>query len=44
MIAIPANMQFVTYLSCGSYFSAVGSSYLSEMYTIMPPTTPKSAP
>ena len=42
--AIPMNVQLVTYLSCGSYLSAVGRSSFSEMYTIIPPTIPNSAP
>ena len=44
MIAMPQKTQLVTNLSLGSYFRAVGTNSLKDMYTIMPPTIPKSAP
>ena len=44
MTAMPAKTQFVTNLSFGSYFNAVGTNSLKDMYTIIPPTMPKSVP
>ena len=44
MIAMPQKTQLVTNLSLGSYFRAVGTNSLKDMYTIMPPTIPKSVP
>ena len=42
MISMPAKTQLVTNLSFGSYLSAVGTNSRRDMYTIIPPTMPKS--
>eukprot|EP00957_Ditylum_brightwellii_P191015 14544286-Ditylum_brightwellii.AAC.1 len=44
MTAIPTNSAPVASQPRSSYLKAVGSSSASEMYTIMPATSPNSVP
>ena len=44
MMAIPRMIVIVVTLSSGSYRWAVGMSSCKQMYTIMPPTNPKTIP